>query len=232
MAGMTQVIAHRGASRAQPENTLAAFRRAVELGADAIELDVRRTADDHLVVHHDASLADGTAIRSMRRADLPDHLPDLDRALDACAGSSVNIEIKNDPAEPDHDPSDWVVSRLAAALQRRAPGPRWLISSFRYETVVRCRRVLPGVRTAFLTTAPSDEILDRLAADRHDAVHPWVDAVDEDTVRRAHARGLAVNVWTCDEPARMRELIAWGVDGICTNVPDVARSVRRELLAC
>jgi len=227
---MTQVIAHRGASRAEPENTLAAFRRAVELGADAVELDVRRTADDHLVVHHDASLTDGTSIRSTRRAELPAHVPDLDRALDACAGLSVNIEIKNDPAEPDHDPSDWVVSRLAAELQRRDAGPRWLISSFRYETVVRCRRVLPGVRTALLTTDPSDELLDRLAGDRHHAVHPHVDVVDVGVVRRAHARGLAVNVWTCDDPARMRELIAWGADGICTNVPDVARSVRRERL--
>ena len=103
---MTLVIAHRGASRAERENTGAAFRRAGEMGADGIELDVRRTADDRLVVHHDPVLADGRTIRSTAATELPGHVPTLDAAIGACEGMFVNIEIKNDPDEPDFDPTD------------------------------------------------------------------------------------------------------------------------------
>jgi glycerophosphoryl diester phosphodiesterase len=223
---MTLVIAHRGASRAEPENTLAAFRRAVEMGADGIELDVRRTADDQLVVHHDAHLADGRVIRRVVAHELPDHVPGLDAALDACAGAFVNIEIKNDPHDPDFDPSEWVARRVVAGLSGRGSGPRWLISSFRRETVDLCRRLAPAVRTAWLAVGFDADDLALTAAGGHAAVHPEVGLLDESSVRAAHTLGLAVNVWTCDDPGRMRELIAWGVDGICTNVPDVATAVR------
>jgi glycerophosphoryl diester phosphodiesterase len=224
---MTLIIAHRGASRAERENTLAAFRAAVAMGADGVELDVRRTADDRLVVHHDAFLADGRAIADTRFGDLPDHAPSLSEALDACEGVFVNIEIKNDVSEPDHDPGDWVVHRLGELLVRRGGGIRWLVSSFRFETVVTCRRVLPAVRTAYLVVDVDDDVIARTASAGHVAIHPWVDALDERSVHAAHAAGLAVNTWTCDDPGRIRELIGWGVDGICTNVPDVALAERR-----
>ena len=225
---MTLVIAHRGASAAERENTVIAFRRAVELGADGIELDVRRTADDRLVVHHDAVLTDGRVIRDTCGADLPDHVPDLASALDACAGVFVNIEIKNDPSEPDHDPTDWVAHRTLAHLERRGLGPQWLISSFRAETVERCRVLAPRLRTAWLVTELDDDVVERSTRVGHAAVHPWVDTLAETDVRRAHAAGLMINTWTCDEPERIAELMSWGVDGICTNVPDIALSVRRR----
>jgi glycerophosphoryl diester phosphodiesterase len=224
---MTMIIAHRGASRAERGNTIAAFGLAVQQRADGIELDVRRTRDDRLVVHHDARLGDGRAIIDTAADDLPGHVPGLAAALDACDGAFVNIEIKNDPADPDHDPTDWVAHRVGELLARRGGGMRWLISSFRSETVAICHTILPGVRTAWLVESVDDEIIARTAAHGHAAVHPCVGALDERSVRAAHAVGLAVNTWTCDDPDRIRELIAWGVDGICTNVPDVALTVRR-----
>lgn len=225
---MTLIIAHRGASHAERENTVVAFRAAGAMGADGVELDVRRTADDRLVVHHDAFLPDGRAIVGTRAADLPEHVPSLAAALDACDGMFVNIEIKNDPAEPDHDPADWVAHRLGGLLVRRGGGIRWLISSFRFDTVVACRRILPSVRTAYLVEAVDEDVIGRTAAAGHDAIHPWVETLDEPSVRAAHAAGLAVNTWTCDDPERIRALIRWGVDGICTNVPDVALALRRQ----
>lgn len=224
---VTLIIAHRGASRAERENTVAAFGAAGAMGADGVELDVRRTGDDRLVVHHDAFLADGRAIVATRSADLPDHVPSLADALDACDGMFVNIEIKNDPGEPDHDPGDWVAHRLGELLVRRSGGVRWLISSFRFETVVTCRKVLPAVRTAFLVDSVDDAVIARTAAAGHVAIHPWVETLDERWVRAAHAAGLAVNTWTCDDPDRIRDLVRWGVDGICTNVPDLALAIRR-----
>jgi glycerophosphoryl diester phosphodiesterase len=226
---MTLVIAHRGASRAETENTLAAFRRAGEMGADGVELDVRRASDDRLVVHHDPLLRDGRVIRDTRSADLPADIPTLSDALDACAGMFVNIEIKNDPSEPDFDPSDWVATRVAAELVRRGSDTRWLISSFRLETVDRFRRVLPSVRTAWLVADADAEVIRTCATAGHVAVHPWVVHVTRESVRAAHAAGLAVTPWTCDDPARIRELIGWGIDGICTNVPDIALATRADM---
>lgn len=198
------------------------------MGADGIELDVRRTLDDRLIVHHDARLADGRVIRETRRGELSDHVPELADALDACAGVFVNIEIKNDPGEPDHDPTDWVAHRTLALLERRGADARWLVSSFRLETVDVCRALSSRIRTAWLVDALDADVIARTVRAGHGAVHPWVGALDEEQVRSAHASGLAVNTWTCDDPQRMEQLLAWGVDGICTNVPDVALATRRR----
>jgi glycerophosphoryl diester phosphodiesterase len=221
------VMAHRGASRQALENTTMAFRRAGELCADGVELDVRLCASGELVVHHNPTLDDGRVILVTPKASLPGHVPTLDEALDACTGMWVNIEIKNDPAEPDHDESDRVAHLVAEVLVRRGETPRWLISSFRRETVNAMRSIAPAVATAWLTTDVEDAAATAaaLVSAGHAAIHPWVGSLTQDTVLAMHDHGLAVNVWTCDDPGRMLELAEWGVDGICTNLPDVARDV-------
>jgi len=225
---MTAVIAHRGASKAERENTVEAFRRAVEMRTDGIELDVRRTRDGVLVVHHNPDLADGRVIAQLDHIDVPTHVPTLDDALDACRPAWVNVEIKNDPTEPDFDATDSIADETIALLARRPEGnDRWLISSFRLETVDRCRALRPSIRTAWLTVKVEDSdttaVLDGLVTTGHAALHPWVGALTRELVDACHARGLQVNTWTCDDPERMDELVAWGVDGICTNRPDLAR---------
>ena len=230
MSTRTQVIAHRGASRAEMENTVAAFRRAVQMGADSVELDVRRTIDGILVVHHNPTLDDGRLIAASMFADLPEHVCTLDEALDACAPLWVNVEIKNDPEEGDFDANDTIADDTIACLAERSEGDgRWLISSFRRETVDRCRELRPSIATAWLTVGVRDEeradCIRSLSASGHAAVHPWVGFVTEAMIDEFHAAGIRVNTWTCDDPVRMDELIAWGIDGICTNVPDVALGV-------
>lgn len=222
-----QVIAHRGASKAAPENTIAAFERARHMLADAAELDVRRTRDHVLVVHHDAVLPDGRVIAHTDHADLPDHVPTLDAALDACHPMWVNVEIKNDPNEPDFDPSDHIADATIDVLARRPEGDeRWVISSFRRETIDRCHELRPSIRTAWLTIAVTPETGADLVAAGHCAIHPWVHIVTRELLDAWHDVGLQVNTWTCDDPDRMRELVEWGIDGICTNVPDVAVTFR------
>lgn len=229
---MTQphVIAHRGASKVETENTLVAFRRAAQMGADAVELDVRRTADGMMAIHHDAHLADGRLICELRATELPGHVPLLADALDACTGMWVNIEIKNWHEDPDYDPTDRLAAAVTDHLGARAEDHRWLISSFSRHTVDACRTLRPTVRTAWLTIGVPDDAIDRVARDLagggHTAYHPWVGALTRAAVEACHAHGLAVNTWTCDDPDRMAELIEWGIDGICTNVPDVALSAR------
>ena len=217
---MTQVIAHRGASRLAPENTVAAFRRAVEVGAHGVELDVRRTVDDVLVVHHDAALPDGRVIVATPWREFPAHVPTLGSALDACEGAWVDIEIKNSAKDPDFDPDDRVAVEVLAELAERGDG-RWLISSFRLETIDRCRLVDPGVPTAWLTASIEPATIESLVQRGHLAVHPWEPTITAAQIADCHAAGLLVNGWTCNDPARFRELAGWGIDGLCTDIPDV-----------
>jgi len=225
----TQVMAHRGASHAEPENTLSAFAKAVDMGADAVELDVRPTRDGVMVIHHDAKLKDGRVIVQTDAQELPSHIPTLEQALDACLGLWVNIEIKNDPNEPDFDPHDRLAAQVADMLRGRREYDRWLISCFRRETVDAMHALLPEVATAWLTTGVRDTEIAHVAAglrdSGHAALHPWVNLLTEQVIDVCHNHGLEVNTWTCDDPVRMHQIISWGVDGICTNVPDVAVAV-------
>jgi glycerophosphoryl diester phosphodiesterase len=216
------VIAHRGAPRQARENTVESFRAALAAGAGAIELDVRRTADAALVVHHDPALGDGRPLVTCRRDELPAHIPTLDVALDACAGAIVNVEIKNLPGEADFDPADAVADAVTASLGgRREPPETWLVSSFRRETIDRCRAVDRRLPTAWLTIgAVADDDVAWAVGAGHAAIHPWEPTVDRAMIERCHAAGLRVNTWTCNDVGRAAELASWGIDGICTDVPD------------
>jgi glycerophosphoryl diester phosphodiesterase len=223
------VIAHRGASGAKPENTVAAFREAARLGADMVELDVRRTADGALAVHHDAHIADLGAIVELRRADLPASVPTLAEALDACAGMGVNIEIKNSPLDPDYDEGDAVAGAVAGLVVARRQQSQVIVSSFNLASVDAVHAASPRIPTALLTVPVLDQSWAiAIAAERgHVAWHPHHTSVTADLVTDARAAGLRVNTWTVDDPARMLELAALGVDGIVTNLPDVALATLR-----
>jgi glycerophosphoryl diester phosphodiesterase len=219
---VTKIIAHRGASKAEPENTVAAYRRARAMGADMVELDVRRTADGTLAVHHDPHLPDGRAVLGLTRASLPRGMPDLATALDACEGMEVNVEIKNDPGEADFDPGCTLADAVVELARARGELDRILVSSFDLATIDRVRAIEPALATAWLVVDLPPDGWAAVVDHGHRALHPWVDAVTPEMIAHAHALGVAVNTWTCDDPDRMVELAEWGIDGICTNVPDVA----------
>ncbi len=221
------VIGHRGASSAHPPgNTIEAFRAALSLGADWVELDVRRTADGWLAVHHDAQLPGGHAIHATPFDALPAWVPSLEAALDACEGLGVNIEIKNHPDEPDFDPTLEVVGRLLEVLEQSATLPQQvLISAFHLPTVDRVRDLRPDLPTAHLVLEMSASEIRAAAAGGHRAIHPWFTAITREKVEQAASAGLAVNTWTVDDPDEIRRLADLGVDGLVTNVPDVAVSV-------
>ncbi len=221
------IAAHRGASKAERENTVAAFQRARAMGADMVELDVRRCADGVLIVHHDASIAGLGPIVAMNRDALPSYVPDLSTALDACRGMDVNVEIKSDPDEPDYDADQWLARRVTELLLSRTEAARMLVSSFDFDTIAVVRSVAPLLRTGFLCTRPRPDaatLISRVAEAGHEALHPLHLAVNRALVEAAHAAGLRVNTWTVDDPDRIRELASWGVDAVITNVPDVARA--------
>jgi glycerophosphoryl diester phosphodiesterase len=219
------VIAHRGASRAARENTLDAFRLAHTMGAEWVELDVRRTQDGALAIHHDPYLGDGRVICDTAADDLPRDVANLDSALDACIGMGVNIEIKNFPGEIDFDPDESLVAPVVELVRQRGDAERVLVSCFHLPTLDRVLALAPEIRTAWLVEKISKGTLDTLVDHGHRVLHPWVKRVDRALLTECQRRGIEVNTWTCDDPDRMSELINWGIDGICTNVPDVARRV-------
>ncbi len=218
------ILGHRGASIAFAENTPPAFAGAAAMGADGVELDVRLAPSGHkglrLVVHHDPVPPEPEAV---------DALPSLDAVLDACGDRMlVNVEIKNDESEAGFDPTMGVVAPVVAGL--RARGHDWvnrvLISSFSARTLEHCRLVGPEFATAQLASAlhlaDRRPLVATAAAAGHSAVHPDHRVVTREFVMDAHAAGLAVNVWTVNDPDRIVELAEMGVDGVCTDVPDVA----------
>jgi glycerophosphoryl diester phosphodiesterase len=224
---MTQVMAHRGASAAAAENTLPAFRLARELGADWVELDARLSLDGVVVVHHDAHLSDGRMVSEVASDELPEYVPSLAEALEECEGMGVNIEIKNLPDDPDYDADHAVVDAVAGLVQAYLGPDRAIVSSFNMDSVDRLHRVDPSIPVAWLFFEMTDpmSVVDRAVAHEMTAIHPYDNLVDSAMVRRAHEADLLVNVWTVDDPERMAALIEMGVDGICTNAPDVGRSV-------
>lgn len=221
------VIAHRGASAIQPENTLPAFAAAATFRADWVEFDVHRTADNRLAVHHDDTLADGRLIAGLTEGELPESVPTLAEVLALCAahGLGVNVEIKSDPRRAHFDPDYRVVVTVLEDLARWS-GPL-LVTSFDRACLARVRVLAPDVPTGRLASNILDvaKLIEQTADAGHVALNPWDPFINEDLMALARAAGLRVYPWTVDDPARQRELIDLGVDGIITNRPDVLRAV-------
>jgi glycerophosphoryl diester phosphodiesterase len=210
------VLAHRGASRAAAENTPEAFQLALRLGADGVELDARRAARGELVVYHDHELA-GTAVR--RLLDPP--LPGLAAALDASAGGLVNVELKTDG-----DSASGAAAALCGLLLRRGGRDRVLASSFDPTALRTVRALQPSIPTALVIGAEADvgAALAEAARAHHRALHPKSELVDRLLVEHARALGIALHAWTVNDADEVARLARLGIDGVITDVPDVARA--------
>ena len=231
------VVAHRGASGHAPENTMAAFRLAVEMGALFIETDLHLTRDTRVVAIHDATLD-----RTTNGRGLVDLMPlEAVRALDAgawfrgapaesFAGERVPtleeilrfakekdvifyLEIKSDSA--------WGVEHaVVAALRDTGEAARVLILSFDSATLLSVNRLDQTMMTGFLCEHPSSDLVERTVRAGARQIAPRGDLVTPDLVMKAHQAGLQVVAWTINEPDQMRRLIAAGVDGIMSDYPD------------
>ena len=213
-------------------NRLPSFDWCRRHGADGVECDVRRTADDHLVVIHDAHLRDGRALAGARRAELPEFVPDLEQVLDTCHGLIVNVELKNFPRDPAFDPDQRVTRLLLELLAARSYADRVLISCFDFAALDLIRTEAPAIPTGmlYLSRRPAAELLDRVIDHGHKLVHPYDTMVDETFVGEARARRLQVNVWFGQaDTARLRTLVDLGVDGLISEqVAESRRAVDRH----
>ncbi len=231
------IFAHRGASKAAPENTLPAFEAAIRLGADGVELDVQYSSDGALVIFHNATLektSDGTGrvtahtLEELRALDAGSwfdpafagtRIPTLDEALDLLKGKLlINIELKV---------LDTLSSGLGPdtvkAVHARGMADQVVISSFNPFALRRAKQAGPEIECALLLANDLPGWMRWGVTRRYsraDGLHPDFVMVDETYVARARKHGLPVRVWTVDDEADMRRLIALGVDAIITNVPD------------
>jgi glycerophosphoryl diester phosphodiesterase len=216
------VIAHRGASATEVENSLAAFRAARDLGADAVELDVHATADGHLVVHHDEMIGRHHVAHCSLR-EVRDHrlangepVPALHEALAAIhPHMTALVEVKALP--PRLDEAFFDVLRAAPSPERVA------VHSFDHRIVHRLGEKRPDLSLGVLSTSyPVNPVRAMEDADADVLWQHW-SLIDEALVLAVHEARLGVYAWTVDDPHAMRDLLAMGVDGLCTNHPDRAR---------
>jgi glycerophosphoryl diester phosphodiesterase len=220
------VIAHRGASAYEHENSLAAFRKALDQRADGVELDVHATADGDLVVYHDPDVAGRPIARTTqaeaRRYLLPngEPIPTLAEALALITPSAIAfVELKTLPAEAD---------AALLALLDRAPRPeRCQVHSFDHRIIRRLTAQRPGLLAGVLsgsyTLDPARQVREAGAA----TLWQHQEMVDGPLAALVHEAGFRLYAWTADRPDRIKRLLADGADGICTNRPDVARGVVR-----
>ncbi|MGD2252046.1 MAG: glycerophosphodiester phosphodiesterase family protein [Anaerolineales bacterium] len=235
------MIAHRGACQRAPENTLAALRLAAELGADAIELDTKLTADGEVVVIHDQTLDRTTSGRGRVAAHTLDQIKALDagshfrqqfkcervptlREVFEREGQRqlINVEMGN-YARPWNQLPDAVVS----LVREYRLADRVLLSSFNPVALRKARRLAPEIPCALLTVRFEPKWMRSTLACllRPDLIHADVRILSEERIAEWHDHGFRVNVWTVNDENRMRNLVAWGVEGLITDVPEAARRV-------
>lgn len=231
----TSITAHRGSSRAAPENTMAAIEAAVEDMADYVEIDVQMTSDGVVVLGHDASLKRvagiNQAIGSMTWCELQqldagawfsdsfagEAIPQLQEVLEYCKGKiKLNIELKyigkNSPLP------ETVAGQVAAAEMEE----QCVITSTSLEYLRKVKTAMPELHTGYIISAAygnfySDEALDFISIRSN--------FVDKSLVRNAHAQGRAVHAWTVNQRTELERMRMLGVDNIITDYPAMAREI-------
>ena len=233
---MSKIQAHRGASKERPENTLAAFKRAIELNADGIELDVHLLKDGTLAVHHDGNLGrceeplnsiydyDSQSIKSFSVGNKFDkrfkeeRIPLLEEVLELLSGSTVllNVEIKSENGFITD-----IQDRVVKLLNKYNMSMRSIISSFNHFILADIKDKYPEYKVGILYGVPYyRDIISYCRKFNFDAVHPHFGGIDEKFVSDCHKNGIMVNAWTVDTPLDIARISAYGVDYIITN--DVA----------
>jgi glycerophosphoryl diester phosphodiesterase len=233
-ADRVEVIAHRGAAAARPENTMAAIERGIEDGADWIEIDVQETKDGEVVVFHDSDFMrlaevnrkiwDVTAAE-LQNIDLGswfdpaysgERAPTLRQVLANAKGRTrIMIELKY------YGYDQNLEARVTALIDEFDMADQVAVMSLKYPAVRKVRAMRPDLRTGVLAATA----IGNLAGLETDFLAVNFSLVSRDLIRSAHAMGKDVYAWTVDDPVTMSRMISEGVDGLITDEPALARKV-------
>jgi glycerophosphoryl diester phosphodiesterase len=224
---MVEIIGHRGSPREYRENTLPSFRRAFALGANAVELDVHRTRDGVVVVHHDAATnsrpGDAGTVAVIAESPLltlrgvavgTDTIPTLAELLAIVpTDGTVYVEVKAPRIEAE------VISDI------RASGRTCAVHSFDHRVARRVHDIAADIPVGILQTSyPVDPLRLMHDAGARDLWQHW-ELLDEALVELVHADGRRIIAWTVNDSSVAQRLLDWGVDGICTDVPGAIRAL-------
>lgn len=239
-----KVYGHRGASGYAPENTMEAFQMAIEMGADAIELDVQLTKDEQLVIFHDnkmqrtARWADGTPVTGQVREYTLEQIqqmevgswkseeykgakiPTMEQVYQWMQQNEaeVNIEIK----VPDGGYRKMLTEKTLEMAKAYGVEERLIISSFCHPALVDSHSQSPAIPTGILYSETLYRPEEYAVIVGAEALHPHFLQINAESVQACHAKGKIVNVWTPNTEEELTACIQMGVDGIITNYPDRA----------
>ena len=249
------IVAHRGSSGAAPENTLAAIRLAIDQRSEVVENDIQRTADGELVIMHDTTLARTTDVEQVFPGRAPWNVGDFTlveiKQLDA--GSWFAPEFTGERVPTLAEWVNAVGGRAGMLLEPKAPelypgievdldkelrslpvfnralrADRVVVQSFNHAWLRTYKDLAPDVPVGLLFGSLPTEADIATAATWAQQVNPALGVIAEATVDQVHARGLEIHVWTVNAGQDMRRAIAWDVDGIITNYPQVLRDIIRR----
>jgi len=237
------IFAHRGASAYAPENTLAAFELALTQQTDAIELDVKLSADGQVVVIHDptvdrttngqgkvknltlAQLKSLDAGRSFSRESTGDKIPTLEEVFESVGKRTfINVELTNYTTR-----GDDLVERVCMLVKKHQMQNRVLFSSFFASNLSKARSYLPQVPRGLLAMNGLLGVWSRsfgFTFGKYDALHPNLNDITQQEIIRVHRLKRHVYVWTVNREEDMHRLFYWGVDGIFTDDPQLAIQAR------
>ena len=240
----TKIIAHRGASGYAPENTMAAFSKAIEMGAEGIELDVHLSRDRSLIVMHDEyvnrtsngnGLIRDMTLRELKKLDCGSwygeefsgsQIPTLEEVLELLKNwdGILNIEIK--------DGSDFypgIEKKVINTIRMFYFEEKVIFSSFNHYSIRDIKSNASYLKAGLLYGEKLYEPWNYARSVGAEALHPPFYLVDENLMNCCRTNNITVNTWTVNEECEMRKLVKFGVDGIITNYPDIAVKVRNEM---
>ena len=230
------VIAHRGFSGEAPENTLAAFQKAIEVGSDMLELDIHLTKDHEAVVIHDGTLertTDGQGkvadftLKELKKLDAGfrfspqfsgERIPTLKEVLELAQGRVlVNIEIKN--PSPGQYSIGEIADRALQEVNRAKMLDRVILSSFNPLALERIQALEPRARVALLYHRDWNSPQEVTGGKSWSVLNLRKNFLTKEKIANTHQQGMKVNVYTVDAEEEMEQFIRWGIDGIITNQP-------------
>ena len=216
------VIAHRGASGYEYENSRAAFRRAIMLDADGVELDIHATRDGGIVVHHDPELPGVGPIAQLSVAEARqvmlrngETLPLLSEILELVGDRDVWVEVKTLPERYD--------DVLLGVLDQGPAPERYAVHSFDHRIVYRLGEARPSLPRGILLTAYLRDVVAVMRSVGAGTLWQEWPQVDQDLVTQVHEAGFNVIAWTVNEIGDLDRMVRLGVDGLCGNYPDRMR---------
>ncbi|MGB2992582.1 MAG: glycerophosphodiester phosphodiesterase family protein [Paenisporosarcina sp.] len=232
-------IAHRGATGYAPENTIAAFDKAIEMKADYIEMDIQRTKDGELVIIHDTSVdrtTDGTGyIKDLTSTQLRDldagswkgeefageKIPTFDEILDKYHGKiGILLELKAPELYPGIEES--IAQELKERNLDKPQNEKMIIQSFNFESMKKMNTLLPNVPIGVLTGSKAHTTPQALEefSTYADYFNPSYGLITEDLVNQVHSQGMKISSWTVRSQESADFLLEMKVDGIITDYPD------------